>query len=183
MTSIHSGEGTTGRAEQNPVGPWRLPVALALCTLPTSLAAPPPGLRGATLCVSPMLTVSVTAESGIAVKLTGLDAQIYAQVKTLLRAGGVKYREQEVCRSNADLNVSLRLRSIRGSPTVETQVSAYVEDEADWESTSWLGGQRRWSAVNYGEVNPAEAEVRSGLLKHTSTSLKQLVNDWKAANR
>lgn len=161
-----------------------LPVALALTALPAALAAPAPDLRGATLCLSPMTTVFISAESGLPVGLSTLETQVYAELKSVLRAGGVKYREEHVCKqASADLTLALTVRPIRGSPAVETQVSARVEDETGPGASFWLGGELRWSAVAYGKVGPAEAEVRAELLTDTRSLLTRLVGEWKAANR
>lgn len=179
-----------GRASADPCrgerrrGPFRPLPALVLGALSTALAAPAPDLKGATLCLSPLITVSVTVESGLPLRLTGLDAQIYDEIKARLGAGGVKYREEHVCsRANASLALSLRVRPTRGSSALETQVSTFVRDETGPGAGSWLGGELRWSAVGYGKVNPTEAGVRAELLGDTRASLGQLVNDWKAANR
>lgn len=164
--------------------PFRRLPALVLGALSTALAAPAPDLKGATLCLSPLITVSVTVESGLPLRLTGLDAQVYDEVKARLGAGGVRYREEHVCsRANASLALSLRVRPTRGGSALETQVSTYIRDETGSGAGSWLGGELRWSAVGYGKVNPTEAGVRAELLADTRASLGQLVNDWKAVNR
>ena len=107
-----------------------LPVALALSALPTALSVPAPDLKGATLCLTPLTTVWVDVEGDLALGLTRLNDQLYAEIKALLRAGGVKYREEKDCRrSNAALTFAHRVRPVQGSPAAETQVSTYVEDK------------------------------------------------------
>ncbi|PYE53789.1 hypothetical protein [Deinococcus yavapaiensis] len=176
-------------ASSRPVSPRsnllrHLPAALSFGVLSTAFAAPGVDLKGAVLCLSPLLTVTASTEAGLTMSLVGLDGQAYADVKTLLRAGGVRYREEHVCKkSDASLNMVLEVRPIRGSASVETRVSTYVENETKPGASSWLGGELRWSAVSYGKVNPTEAEVRADLLKNTRSLLNRLVSDWKSSNR
>lgn len=160
-----------------------LAVAVVLAAFPFARAVPAPDLKGATLCLSPLVSVFVTVESGAGLKLAGLEPQVYAEARRLLRAGGVPIHEAQVCRrSSAGFNLSLRVRPIQGSAALETQMSASVEDGSAG-AGSWLGGTLRWSAVEYGQVNPTAAEVTAELWRGTRASLKRLVDEWKAANR
>ncbi|MDB5046544.1 MAG: hypothetical protein JWQ08_2594, partial [Deinococcus sp.] len=159
-------------------GLWSVPL---LGTLSVALAAP--DLQGASVCLSPMLTVLVGSENDM--KLAGLADRAYAETRTLLRAAGVAYHEDQLCkRASASLTLSLSVRPMRGSSALETQVSAHVDDGSTAQPNSWLNsGGLRWSAVKYGQVGPREAEVTARLLQDTRTLLGQLVNTWKAVNR
>lgn len=180
---------TRSELERRPMGATGrrfggLAVATLVAALSGARAAPAPDLKGATLCLSPLLSVSVTVDSGASLKLAGLDTQVYAEARRLLRAGGVPYQEAQVCRrSSAGLSLSVRVRPIQGSAALETQVSASVEDGRAPGGSSWLGGRLRWSAVEYGQVSPTAAKVTAGLWKDTRASLGRLVDDWQAANR
>ncbi|MFC4454241.1 hypothetical protein [Deinococcus sonorensis] len=152
--------------------------------LTTPLAAAAPDLKGATLCLSPETTIFVMVEDGVPLKLTGLENQLYVELKKVLRTGAVTYQDATACsRSSANLTLSLRVRPIQGSSALETQVSTRVQDSTSPGATSWMGGEYRWSTVEYGKVSPGKAEVTAELLNGTRTSLSRLVNAWKAANR
>ncbi|GGO31690.1 hypothetical protein GCM10008949_28070 [Deinococcus humi] len=156
---------------------------MALGTLSGALAAPAPGLKGATLCLSPTITVTLGNDTDI--RLAGLADRLYAEARALLRAGGVKYSEEQVCRqASAELTLSVSVVPGGGGLGSETRVSARVDDESADGPNTWLSSSvLRWSAVKYGSARLREPEVTARLSGDTRTLLGQLVNDWKAANR
>ncbi|MBB5363866.1 hypothetical protein [Deinococcus humi] len=119
------------------------------------------------------------------IRLAGLADRLYAEARALLRAGGVKYSEEQVCRqASAELTLSVSVVPGGGGLGSETRVSARVDDESADGPNTWLSSSvLRWSAVKYGSARLREPEVTARLSGDTRTLLGQLVNDWKAANR
>ena len=161
---------------------WSLLVALCVGTLLPGLADPAQSLNQALICLSPT-TVRVTGMPGSASNTVAERA--YIQVKALLRAGGVPFREVQSCgKADADLTLSLTVRPISGNAAMETQISGRVDDRSNARPNTWVSNDvLRWSAVNFGEAPPRETELTAHLLEDTRVVLTGLVRDWKAANR
>lgn len=148
---------------------------LALWALSTAPAAPASPLAGTTLCLSPTTSVFVSGVPGPG-PYRWAD-RLYAEMKSLFRAQGVRFAEAPVCKTSpAALTLFLDATPLVRETGMETRVSGRVD--------GGLSNSRLlWSGVQYGRADASEAELKGRLLEDTRALLNRFVGDWKAANR
>lgn len=156
---------------------------LVLGALSPALAGPAPSLRGVTPCISALGTVWVMGELP-APLARNLETRLLTDLKTDLRAQGVKYTEQRTCdetRGRLRLEARVELPGTGAGGARETKVTAWLADPA--RTGEFVGGKYLWYSVHYDQVENLDGALLARLQADMKAALGKLVADWKADNR
>ncbi len=157
-------------------------LALSLvCSSALAQTAEPSNLTGTTLCISAKNTVGLNVEGAGKMNLRTLADKVYAEIKNVLKAQGVKYQEAEGCNKSAAAFYLI----FDVTKETESGARAYVASAtvSDWTNPKYKTYVDIWTAAQFGVTGGEDDEVTTGMFEDAQDVIGDFAAQWKAANR